>query len=256
MIYVSSDLHGCDPKDFRQLLELAGFGEEDYLFVLGDVIDRGEHGAELLLWLTQQPNIQLILGNHEALMLACSFLFEEVTEQNLDALSLQNIRLVQNWVDNGGAPTLKGLQRLLNQDPEVVWGILDYLRDAPLYETLDVDGKTFILVHSGLGNYHPDRPLASYSPEELLLERPPRRPNTAPTAMLFLAIPLPICLQSSSAAAPSERKPGPASTPAPLSDTRPCSCVWRTCRNSTCPKVQTSEEPYPYFHWEVQNGFS
>lgn len=172
MIYVTSDLHGCPPAVLQMLLSQADFSDEDYLFVLGDVIDRGEHGAELLLWLTQQPNIQLILGNHEALMLACSFLFEEVTEQNLDALSLQNIRLVQNWVDNGGASTLKGLQRLLKQDPEVVWGILDYLREAPLYETLDANGRNFILVHSGLGNYHPDRPLASYSPEELLLERP------------------------------------------------------------------------------------
>ena len=76
MVYVSADLHGCDPAVFQQLLRRADFGEEDFLFIPGDVIDRGDHGARLLLWLTQQPNMQLILGNHEALLLSCSFLFQ------------------------------------------------------------------------------------------------------------------------------------------------------------------------------------
>ena len=91
MIYVSSDLHGCNPADFRHLLDQAGFGDADFLFILGDVIDRGNWGAELLLWLTQQPNTQLILGNHEAIMLSCSFLFEEVSEESLDKLTVKEL---------------------------------------------------------------------------------------------------------------------------------------------------------------------
>lgn len=172
MIYVSSDLHGCSPADFRHLLDKAGFGTEDFLFILGDVIDRGDWGAELLLWLTQQPNMQLILGNHEALMLTCSFLFDEVSDESLDNLTVKEISLVQNWIDNGGSPTLKGLRRLLKHDPESVYGILDYLHDAPLYEELELNGQRFILVHSGLGNFHADRPLADYTPEEVLMDRP------------------------------------------------------------------------------------
>ena len=172
MIFVTSDLHGCASVDFLKLLNRAGFGDDDFLFVLGDVIDRGEWGAELLLWLTQQPNIQLILGNHEALMLACSFLFDEVSEENLDNLTIKEISLVQNWIDNGGGPTLKGLQRLLKSDPESVYGILDYLRDAPLYEALELNGKRFILVHAGLGNFDIGRSLSDYTAEELLLDRP------------------------------------------------------------------------------------
>lgn len=172
MIYVSSDLHGCNPADFQRLLGQAGFCDDDFLFILGDVIDRGDWGAELLLWLTQQPNIQLILGNHEALMLTCSFLFEEVSEDSLDHLTVKEIDLVQSWVDNGGGPTLKGLQRLLKSDSESVYGILDYLQDAPLYEDLELNGQRFILVHAGLGNFNSERPLLDYSPEELLLDRP------------------------------------------------------------------------------------
>ena len=172
MIYVTADLHGCDPRDFQRLLDRAGFGDDDFLFILGDVIDRGNWGAELLLFLTQQPNIQLILGNHEAMLLSCGFLFQEVSEESLEALTVEQINLMQTWLDNGGGPTLKGFQKLLKQDPEAVEGILDYLNDAPLFEALEVNGTDFVLVHSGLGNFQAERPLDDYSSEELLFQRP------------------------------------------------------------------------------------
>lgn len=172
MIYVTSDLHGCSPESFQRLLAQAGFRQEDYLFVLGDVIDRGEHGAELLLWLTEQPNVELILGNHEAMLLACEFLFEEVTDESLDRLTSERFDLLGNWLQNGGGPTLSGLRKILKESPELMEGILDYLRDAPLYEIVEVQGKRFVLVHAGLENFRLDRDLDDYSPEELLFGRP------------------------------------------------------------------------------------
>lgn len=185
MIYVCSDLHGCSPKTFQQLLALAGFGEADFLFVLGDVIDRGEYGAELLLWLTQQPNMQLILGNHEALMLTCGFLFEEVSDGSLEKLTVKEIELVQNWYENGGGPTLKGFRKLLKQDPDSLYGILDYLRDAPLFEAVEAGGNRFVLVHAGLGNFRPGKPLEDYTPEELLLARPAQDDRYFPNARVI-----------------------------------------------------------------------
>lgn len=172
MIYVSSDLHGCSPADFQNLLDRAGFRKEDFLFILGDVIDRGPHGVQLLRWLAQQSNMQLILGNHEAFLLSCGFLFWEVTEENLSKITPEQQLLAQSWMENGGGPTIQGFQELLKEDPETAQGILDYLREAPLYETLRVNGRDFILVHSGLENFRPDRPLSDYQPAELLLVRP------------------------------------------------------------------------------------
>lgn len=172
MIYVTSDLHGCDPELLQRLLKHANFGEDDFLFVLGDVIDRGEQGAELLLWLTQQPNVQMILGNHEAMMLSCDFLFEEVTEESLDRLQKEQLMLLENWLENGAAPTITGLRKLFRRDPELVQGILDYLRDAPLYERVRVGKKRYILVHGGLGGFDPGKSLDDYTPTELLWVRP------------------------------------------------------------------------------------
>ena len=141
MIYVASDLHGCGVEAFQALLGRAGFREDDFLFILGDVIDRGNHGAELLLWLTQQPNVQFVLGNHEAMMLACAFLFDEVTEKSLDRLTVDDLKRMNHWQRNGGDPTIAGMRKYLKEDPELVEGMLEYLRDAPLYETVEAGGR-------------------------------------------------------------------------------------------------------------------
>lgn len=71
MVYVISDLHGYPLEKFIKLLKTADFGSNYFLYILGDVIDRnGDGGVEMLYWLTQQSNIQLLLGNHEAMLLS------------------------------------------------------------------------------------------------------------------------------------------------------------------------------------------
>ena len=172
MIYVTSDLHGFPLAEFERLLQRAGFGKEDFLFVLGDVIDRGEAGVELLQWLTEQPNVQLILGNHEAMLLSCQFLFQQVSEESLAGLDGEKLNLLNLWMRNGAAPTLAGLRKLLKEQPDVLEGILDYLQDAPLYDEVEAGGRRFVLVHAGLGNFAKDKSLWAYEPEELLWERP------------------------------------------------------------------------------------
>ena len=172
MIYVTSDLHGCGVEVLQRLLDKVGFGEEDFLFILGDVIDRGSQGAELLLWLTEQTNVQLILGNHEALLLSCRLLFDEVTEESLAGLTNTSLRLVKNWFHNGGGPTLKGLDRLQKESPDLLEGIWDYLLDAPIYDQLEVNGKNYLLVHAGLGNYEKGKSLEDYTQHDLTWARP------------------------------------------------------------------------------------
>jgi len=173
MIYVTADLHGIHPDDLQKLLDKAGFSEDDFLFVLGDIIDRGEFGVELLLWLTQQPNMELILGNHEAHLLSCAFLFADVNEESLESLTMENMELIQNWIANGGGTTIKGFRKLLKQAPELVIGILEYLQDCPLYEEVETAGKEYVLVHAGLGeDFSPEKPLDSYTAGELLFARP------------------------------------------------------------------------------------
>ncbi len=169
MVYVISDLHGYPLEKFQELLDRASFLDGDYCFLLGDVIDRGEHGVALLEWLMYQPNIQLIIGNHEAMMLACRFLFQEITEKSIADLSSEKLELYNTWLKNGGQPTIRALAEL---DKESREDIFEFLTDAPSYETLKIGGKEYILTHSGIEGFSPEKKLSDYSADSFLWNRP------------------------------------------------------------------------------------
>lgn len=169
MIYVTSDLHGYSLEKFRNFLEKIGFTDEDFLYVLGDVIDRGKDGIKILKWLMSMPNAELILGNHESMLLACDFLFDEITEDSIDRLTGTKLNIYSTWVANSGQVTLDVLSGMRNSE---IRYILEYLREAPLYEALTVGDRDFILVHGGLGSFSPDKKLSEYTPTDLLWARP------------------------------------------------------------------------------------
>jgi len=172
LIYVTSDLHGCSLDTLRSLLKKANFSPNDFLFILGDVIDRGEHGVELLQWMCEQSNVQLILGNHEALLLSCEFLFDEISEDSISTLDEEKMDLLSTWISNGATPTLSKLQAMLKKFPDVLEGILDLLKDAPLFDVVEANGVEYILVHSGLDNFSKMKGLDEYTSDELLWARP------------------------------------------------------------------------------------
>lgn len=173
MIYVISDLHGYPLPRFLQLLKKADFSENDFLFILGDVIDRGgDGGIEMLRWLLVQPNVELLMGNHEAMLLSCDFVFDEITEEGIEQLTPEKMSLLMNYLHNGGDVTLKALRKLALTSREELYDILDYLREAPLYETVSAGTRDFLLVHAGLENFRRERKLSDYSADELLWARP------------------------------------------------------------------------------------
>ena len=66
--YVVGDIHG----EFNQLLELLNtmdFSSKDWLYVMGDVVDKGEYPIKSLQLLMGLPNCTCLMGNHELMML-------------------------------------------------------------------------------------------------------------------------------------------------------------------------------------------
>lgn len=168
-IYVTSDLHGLPLADLKRLLNMVNFNDDDWLFILGDVIDRqNDGGIEILKWLLEQPNAQLILGNHEAMLLSCDFVFEEITDESIGNFTQEKMELLMNYTQNGGDVTLKTLKSLIQTEPDKLADILDYLREAPVYETVNVGNKDFLLVHSGLDNFDKNKKLSDYTVDELI----------------------------------------------------------------------------------------
>ncbi len=168
MVYVTSDWHGVPLDDIKRLLKKGGFTSEDFLFVLGDVIDRGEHGVELLKWLMVQPNMKLILGNHEELMLNCKFWFSEITQRSIYMVDESKMQRLYIWRTNGGDPTIEGLEA---ETPKTRADIIEFLEACPVYDTVHVGGRDFVLVHGGLDNYAEGKRLSEYTRQELLWAR-------------------------------------------------------------------------------------
>ena len=51
-----SDLHGYPILKFLKILESINFSKDDFLYVLGDVVDRGRDGVKIIKWLMQNSN--------------------------------------------------------------------------------------------------------------------------------------------------------------------------------------------------------
>lgn len=87
MIYVMSDIHGKYDK-YIQMLKQIHFSEKDTMYILGDMIDRGEKGMELLIDLMERKNVISLMGNHEYMALQClPWLKTEITDHTVEMLN-------------------------------------------------------------------------------------------------------------------------------------------------------------------------
>ncbi len=170
MTYVISDIHGEYDK-YIAMLQKINFKDQDTLYILGDVVDRGERPVDILQDMMLRPNIYPIIGNHELMALdLLKALSVEITDKNyathIDRKLMDNL---MQWQFNGGETTIKQFQKLPTEEREY---ILEYLEEFVPYEIVTINGKHFLLVHSGLGNFSPERELDEYSLEELTYIRP------------------------------------------------------------------------------------
>lgn len=168
MTYVMSDIHGKFDK-YTKMLEKIEFCKDDELIVVGDVVDRGEKPIEVLQDMMSHENITPILGNHDLVALTVlSQLNEVILSGNEIDDNLKE--MLEIWLDDGGKSTVNGFCAIANNEERQA--ILDYLEDFLLYEAIDVEDKTYVMVHAGLGNYREGKKLHEYTEDEILFSRP------------------------------------------------------------------------------------
>ena len=97
MIYAMSDLHGCYDK-YKKMLEKINLSENDTLYILGDIVDRGKDGIKILLDMMRQKNIVPLIGNHD--FTAYSVLKYVHKRKKPDWL--EYVR--KDWISDGGTP--------------------------------------------------------------------------------------------------------------------------------------------------------
>ena len=172
MKYVISDIHGEYDK-FVNILKKINFNEDDFLYVLGDIVDRGPAPVKVLNDIKSRDNVCVLLGNHEVMAIDVLSDLIEAGVHNFEEIDLlpENVRLkMLKWETHGGDTTLNDFSRLSHCERVE---LLDFMKSFKLFtEIKRNDGKNVILVHAGLGNYSDSKKLCDYTVRELTLMRP------------------------------------------------------------------------------------
>ncbi|MGF1604444.1 MAG: metallophosphoesterase family protein [Thermosynechococcaceae cyanobacterium] len=135
------DVHG-HYQTLLALWELLSIQENDQVYFLGDLIDRGPDSAQVIQFVKESGHTCL-LGNHEHLMLMA------FPNGELDCIALQT------WIHCGGQPTLDNYDNFEDLKIDALW-----LATLPTY----LDLGDIWLVHAGV---NPKLPLAKQTKEEL-----------------------------------------------------------------------------------------
>lgn len=138
-VYACSDIH-ANLKQFESLLSF--INEDDKLYVIGDVVDKGPDKLAVLDKIMNDKRITFLMGNHD-LMMFCVVKYIDDPEV-IDTRYYEGV--YDNWIKyNQGQKTLNAF---LNQDEEKKKEILDYLENSPILLNIKVEDKDYILVHA------------------------------------------------------------------------------------------------------------
>ena len=156
--YAFSDVHG-HAATLDRLLNRVAPADEDHVYMLGDMIDRGPDPVGVLRLcrnLTEHGGC-VLMGNHEDLMLN----YLEVPDDPLNLI---------NWQGNGGETTRDGLAAL--PEHECI-DLLNWIGELPLFAYEFVGSRPYVMTHAGIRPHVPfDRALepraAGWSEDDLM----------------------------------------------------------------------------------------
>ena len=159
MVYAVSDLHGCYDK-FKKLLEMIRLTDDDVLYVLGGVVDRGTENIRLVTELAGRRNICTLMGNHDYIAALMMKTYGMDQREGNDALwdKPEAADVFEAWLSDGGETTWKEFMQLDPAEKEVVQR---FLQSRPLFAEIKVNGQIYHLSHT--------------VPERSLMQDPDRR---------------------------------------------------------------------------------
>lgn len=131
MHYVCSDIHGRWNR-YEAMLGGLNLSGEDHLYILGDVIDRGESGIRILRHIKDQPNMTFFPGNHELFLYNFIYTADE--------------EWMYTWFCNGGEKTAADFMDLKEEEQEE---LLEFLEEScAVMPDLVVGEDHYYLVHA------------------------------------------------------------------------------------------------------------
>ena len=125
-IFFVGDIHG-EYDMLMEVLRLSGFNEKtDYVFGVGDLIDRGPKNLQVLAKFLYNPRFHTVRGNHDEFMMYGDY---------------------GNWMYNGGSWALMEGEMDDNTIMEIA---KDMLAKLPLFMTVEHRGNRYGIVHAGI----------------------------------------------------------------------------------------------------------
>ena len=148
MIYVMSDIHGNSER-FNSVMEQINLQPEDTLYILGDVVDRFPDGIRILRKLMGMPNVKMLRGNHEQMMLRTILVpYEQLSGEE----QYMNRYFLRLWYHNGGWVTHDYIKHIRKTTRQAVF---DYLQKLPLEYDVEVSGVRYKLTHAAPVDLYP-----------------------------------------------------------------------------------------------------
>ena len=154
-LLVTSDIHGC-LSYFKNVLEKVSFSDEDILFIVGDIIEKGSENLNTLRYvmeLYKRGNVVALIGNVDAYRLK---LIQNLNEDNVNDFYDYIVNL-RKWVGSSFYQELAAeCGYTLNSADDVLAAKSDvlshfetefkFLAELPTV----VETKNFVFVHGGL----------------------------------------------------------------------------------------------------------
>ena len=156
MTYCMADIHGCY-DEFIRLLERIKFSDTDELYILGDIIHRGDAVMECIAHIKQAKNIRCLQGNHEAMMLEYYGieLLEYAARNNNASNKKDNSLFIKTAFED-----IQPYPSLRFTDSADWLEFINWVRDWPSLKIVTVNQKQFILSHAGI---NPQKPISEQS---------------------------------------------------------------------------------------------
>jgi serine/threonine protein phosphatase 1 len=155
--WVIPDIHGC-AKTLQALIEeLIQPSKHDWIYFLGDYIDRGPSSKEVIDYIIylqkEQYNIRTLMGNHEDFLLKSYD--EEINLKSVLGLKKKN-RKKEEWFFHGGKDTMKSFKVVNLKDFPAEY--LDWMKNLEYF----IELENFLLVHAGF-NFRSEDPFEDKS---------------------------------------------------------------------------------------------
>ncbi len=185
MVYITSDIHGRLDRwlKLRQHLNNNGFNwEQDRIYVLGDVIDRGNDSIALLKEIMGDQSVKMIIGNHEYAFI--SRLKDEPYWDSQLTIANRQVNTIFQYNKLTSADQQE-LSEWLKQLPHY------YLLDEELNETPTLAEAKYVLTHAPINPnaFNEKKELSEYKPQELLESRQIRDRYYTDKQLIFGHIP-------------------------------------------------------------------